>query len=64
MSEGCAAVSWGEGRIDLFWIDPDRSLAHRSFADEAWSDPESLGGSLASAPAATAWAADQLQVVT
>ena len=62
MIEGTAAVSWGEDRIDLFWVGADRTLTHRSFHDGAWDEPESLGGTLASAPAATAWAADQLQV--
>lgn len=62
MTKGCAAVSWGEGRIDLFWVDSDSSLAHRAFEDGVWSDAESLGGTLTSAPTATAWAVDHLQV--
>ena len=59
---GTAAVSWANGRIDTFWVDTDRSLIHRAFADGAWLEPESLGGALASAPTATAWAVDELQV--
>ena len=62
MNKGCAAVSWGPGRIDLFWVDDDSSLVHRAFQDGAWGTPESLGGTLISPPAATAWAVDQLQV--
>ena len=43
-------------------MDDARALVHRSSSGGAWSDPESLGGTLASPPAATAWAVDQLQV--
>ena len=56
------AVSWGTDRIDLFTVAPDRSLVHRSFDGDRWSEPTSLGGRLASAPAATAWGVDELQV--
>ena len=57
-----AAVSWGEGRIDLFWRDDDDVLWHRPFDTSAWGAAESLGGSLASGPAVTAWAPDQMEV--
>ena len=50
------------GRIDTFWVDAGRCLIHRAYVRGAWHEPESLGGALASAPAATAWAVDQLQV--
>ncbi len=60
--DAVASVSWGPGRIDLFWQDEQRALVHRAFSDGAWSEQESLGGTLASPPAATAWATDQLQV--
>ena len=62
MNKGIAAVSWGRGRIDLFWADTDSALVHRAFEDGRWSEPESLGGTLTAPPAATAWAVDQLQV--
>ena len=62
MDDAIAAVSWGEGRIDLFRVDADRALVHQAYRDGAWDAPESLGGTLASPPAATAWARDQLQV--
>ena len=58
---GRLPVSWANGRIDTFWVDADRSLIHRAYADGR-VDPESLGGTLASPPAVTAWAVDQLQV--
>ena len=60
--DGVAAVSWGSGRIDLFWRDDDETLVHRAFDGAAWGASESLGGTLASPPVATAWAVDQLQV--
>jgi hypothetical protein len=50
MLEGTAAVSWGKDRIDLFWVSADDALTHRSFREGAWDDPESLGGTLVSAP--------------
>ena len=59
---GIAAASWGPGRIDLFWVDDDRALWHRAFAGEGWLEPESLGGTLASGPAVTAWAEGQMEV--
>jgi hypothetical protein len=40
----------------------DRTLAHRAFQDGVGGATESLGGVLVTPPAATAWAADQLQV--
>ena len=62
MNKGYGAVSWGPGRIDLFWVDEDSSLVHRAYHDGDWGQPESLGGTLISPPAATAWAVDQIQV--
>jgi hypothetical protein len=56
-----AAVSWEPDRIDLFWVDADRVLWHRAYAG-GWTEPESLGGRLASPPAVTAWAPDQMEV--
>jgi hypothetical protein len=56
-----AAVAWGPGRIDRFWV-AGEALWHQAFTEESWSEPESLGGSLASAPAVTAWAADEMEV--
>ena len=59
-----AAVSWGEGRIDLFWRDDDDALWHRSFDGVAWGAAESLGGQLATGmtPAASSWGDDRLDV--
>lgn len=61
--EGLTAVSWGAGRIDLFWIGPDRSLMHRWWtAGEGWSADEQLGGELAAPPGVTSWAENEMQV--
>ena len=49
--DGTAAVSWSADRIDLFWVDTDGALVHRAFRAGTWDEPESLGGTLASAPA-------------
>lgn len=57
-----AAVSWGEGRIDLFWVDRQRAPWHRAFIGGAWAEPESLDGRLASGPAVTAWGVDRMEV--
>ena len=57
-----AAVSWGDGRIDLFWRDDADALWHRSFERGAWAAAEDLGGTLASGPAVTAWAVNQMEV--
>ena len=59
MNDGTAAVSWGTDRIDLFWIDSDDALSHQAFEAGRGDEPESLGGRLASAPAATAWGPDR-----
>ena len=61
--DATASVSWGDGRIDLFWVDSSRGLLHRSWtAARGWGEEESLGGTLASGPAVTAWAEDQMEV--
>jgi hypothetical protein len=59
---GLTAVSWGEGRIDLFWIGADGALWHRWWGATGWSDDERLGGEPASAPAVVSWAANEQQV--
>jgi hypothetical protein len=59
---GIAAVSWGEGRIDRFWVGPNGDLLHAIFAGDAWGPTESLGGSLIGTPGVTAWAVDRMEV--
>ena len=61
--DAVAAVSSGAGRLDLFWVDGSRALWHRSWSPgDGWAADESLGGRLASGPAVTAWAGDQMEV--
>jgi hypothetical protein len=61
-SAGIAAVSWGEDRIDRFWVGPEGDLLHAAFDGARWLETESLGGTPASTPGVTAWAIDELQV--
>jgi hypothetical protein len=58
---GMAAVSWGEGRIDLFWIS-DGAVWHRPWTAGEWSADERLGGGPASDLAVVSWAANEMQV--
>lgn len=48
-----AAISWKNGRIDVFFRNEENSLGHIARHDEQWSTMESLGGVLSSGPAAT-----------
>ena len=59
---GVSAVSWAPGQIDLFWVGADGGLCIVSARATRGMEPESLGGTLASPPAATAWDVDRLQV--
>ena len=56
-----AAVSWGDGRIDVFVRGTDNALWHKWFND-GWSNWESLGGVLSSGPAVSSWASGRLDV--
>jgi len=53
-----AAVSWGPGRIDLFWTDDSLAVWHRAWIRGAWADAESLGGAAAGGIPVTACAVD------
>ena len=59
-----AAVSWADGRIDVFGRGSDNALWHRSFNNTVWSAWESLGGQLAptTGPAVSTWEAGHLDV--
>ena len=59
-----AAVSWADGRIDVFARGSDNALWHRSYNNSAWSSWESLSGQLAptTGPASSSQAAGHLDV--
>ena len=56
-----SAVSWGNGRIDIFGRGADNALWHKYF-ENGWSDWESLGGYLTSGPDACSWAPGRLDL--
>jgi uncharacterized protein YndB with AHSA1/START domain len=57
------AVSWGDGRIDVFALGADLSLWHKGYArGQGWSGWENLGGVLLSSPAVSSWAEGRLDV--
>ena len=60
--DGFAAVARTDGRLDRFWVGPERNLLHAAFRDGAWTAPEDLGGKLASLPAVTAWGDEPMEV--
>jgi hypothetical protein len=59
-----AAVSGGNGRIDVFGRGTDSALWWRHYENNAWSNWEPLGGGLDPniGPAASSWAAGHLDV--
>jgi hypothetical protein len=61
-ARGLAAATWGPGRLDLFWVDDRRDLWHSAWVAGAWTEPESLGGELASDPTVVAWAEGEMEV--
>jgi hypothetical protein len=57
-----AAVSWADGRIDVFGRGSDNALWHRSYNNSAWSSWESLSGQFTASPAAVSWADGRIDV--
>ena len=59
-----AAVSWGEGRINVFARGSDNALWWKHYNNSIWSTWESLSGHLAltTGPAVSSQAAGQLDV--
>ena len=62
LTSDVGAVSWGDGRIDVFARASDGGLWHRYVQDEGWSGWESLGGVLNSGPDVSSWAEGRLDV--
>jgi hypothetical protein len=56
------AVSWGEGRIDLFVRGTDAALYHQWFNGSGWGWWEPLGGPFASDPEAVSVGPNRLDV--
>ena len=54
-------MSWSFGRIDVFVRGNDAAIWHK-YHQGTWSGWESLGGNLASAPAAASWGPGRLDV--
>jgi hypothetical protein len=59
---GVGVASWGSRRLDVFATGSDRALWHKSY-DATWHDWESLGGHLASGPAAVSRGPQRIDVV-
>jgi hypothetical protein len=57
-----SAVSWAQGRLDVFGIDANTDQLAHWWWENGWGGPELLGGNLASAPSAVSWAAGRLDV--
>lgn len=57
------AVSWGNGRVDVFARASDNSLWYQWSENGAvWSEPESLGGELIGGPGASTWGQGRIDV--
>jgi hypothetical protein len=46
MASNPTAVSWGPGRLDIFWIDAGTGQLATNSWEEGWTGPRLLGGSL------------------
>jgi hypothetical protein len=61
-----AAVSWGPGRLDLFYVGNDNAVYHKYFDSGAWgpsmTDWESLGGEANSSITAVSWGPGRLDL--
>jgi len=57
-----SAVSWGNGRLDVFVRGTNSALYHKYYAGGAWSGWESLGGALTGNPEVVSWGNGRLDV--
>ncbi|KAK3315742.1 hypothetical protein B0H66DRAFT_624396 [Apodospora peruviana] len=64
MASHPAPVSWGGGRMDLYYMGRDKSCQHKSRDDSKakWGQWEDLGGSMDSAPATCSRKKDNMHV--
>lgn len=58
-----AAVTWGPNRLDVFATGCDGALYHVWSAEDAWSKPESLDGSISTTPTVLAPAINHLDLI-
>ncbi|HWC31747.1 MAG TPA: hypothetical protein VG709_01300, partial [Actinomycetota bacterium] len=58
-----AAVSWGDGEVEVFAIQDDGALWNRYWDLQSWHAWESLGGSFRGEPAASARDANRIDVL-
>jgi hypothetical protein len=56
------AVSWGQGRIDLFIRGAGNALQHKYWDGNTWVGWDDLGGVLSSGPDAASWSSGRLDV--
>ena len=59
---GLTVASWAANRLDVFFTGSDSALWH-AFFDGSWHGWESMGGNLASGPAAVSWGPNRLDIV-
>ncbi|KAK4150428.1 hypothetical protein C8A00DRAFT_46171 [Chaetomidium leptoderma] len=57
-----APVSWGGSRLDVYYMDKDKTCKHKSSDGAEWGTWEDMGGSLDSAPAACSRKKDNMHV--
>ena len=59
-----AVVSWGPGRLDVFWRGSNNALWHMWYDNglARWVGPENLGGNVTGRPKAVSWAAGRLDI--
>jgi len=57
-----AVSSWAADRLDVFAIDSNSAVEHRSWSGNGWSGWESLGGTLFGSPAAVSWGPNRIDL--
>jgi hypothetical protein len=63
LTQGVAAASWDENRLDVFSAGVDQALYHKSWGSSVgWSSWERLGGTISGKPAAASWGEGRLDI--